>query len=253
MLAFVRGELQRLRGAEAAGRPLAPLPDITQLWDQLRTLGLGEPPPIPTGWVSAEQWPSAPADGQSWQLITPEQTGERARIAAFNAPTLEQRVGLGLVEAEKWLTQQAGRHGAPAGEQPAEGAINESELAAKAEDRYTAPKAVHNSDFTMVNWFGTEHHFCLGVQSTAVKVLWEEWERSGLGLHQDTIRVAIDEERDNFRMDNAFRNHPAFGTMIQRCGDGRYRLAPPGAQQPTAAPKVGRNTKNTSKSRRKRG
>jgi hypothetical protein len=87
---------------------------------------------------------------------------------------------------------------------------------------------IHNADFTMVNWFGREYSFALEVQAPVVEALWEEWERSGLGLHQQTIREAIDKERDTFRMDTAFRKHPAFGTMIQRCGDGRYRLVPPG-------------------------
>lgn len=90
-----------------------------------------------------------------------------------------------------------------------------------------APKPHHSADFTFVNWFGTEYTFALGVQSSAVKTLWEEWERTGLGLHQDTIRNAIDAERDNFRMDTAFRSHPAFGKMIHPCGDGRYKLKPP--------------------------
>jgi hypothetical protein len=85
----------------------------------------------------------------------------------------------------------------------------------------------HSADFTFVNWFGTEYTFALGVQSSAVQALWGEWERSRLGLHQDTIRNQIDAERDSFRMNAAFRNHPAFGTMIQSCGDGRYKLAPP--------------------------
>jgi hypothetical protein len=97
------------------------------------------------------------------------------------------------------------------------------------------PKAVHNADFTMVNWFGTEYHFATGVQAGAVRALWTEWEGSGLGLHQETIRQAIDEERDHFRMDHVFRNHPALGTMIQRAGDGRYKLAPP-AQSAQPAP-----------------
>jgi hypothetical protein len=118
--------------------------------------------------------------------------------------------------------------------------------------RVPPPGPVHNADFTMVNWFATEYHFALGIQASAVKALWEEWERSGLGLHQETIRDAVDAERDNFRMDNAFRNHPAFGTMIQRCGDGRYKLAPPGAQPPPSTPKDKRNAKNAPKSRRKR-
>jgi hypothetical protein len=88
----------------------------------------------------------------------------------------------------------------------------------------------------MVNWFGTEYHFALGVQSAAVRALWHEWERKGLGLHQQTIGAAVDAARDSFRMDAAFRNHPAYGTMIRRCGAGRYRLAPPAMQASLATP-----------------
>jgi hypothetical protein len=119
-------------------------------------------------------------------------------------------------------------------------------------DNRSNPKAVHNADFTMVDWFGTEHHFALGVQSSAVQALWDEWERTGLGLHQETIRRAVDEERDNFRMDAAFRNHAAFGTMIRRCGDGRYKLSPPDDDPPPPAPKGKKSAGNAPKSRRKR-
>ena len=95
-----------------------------------------------------------------------------------------------------------------------------------------AESAVHNDDFTMVVWYGAEYHFALGVQSTAVRALWEEWKKSGLGLHQETIHKKVDPERNSFRMDTAFRGHAAFETMIQKCGDGRYKLAPPGSQPP---------------------
>ena len=98
------------------------------------------------------------------------------------------------------------------------------------------PNAVHNADFTMVNWYGTEYGFALGVQSSTVKALWEEWEMTGLGLHQKTIRDAVDPERDPYRIDIAFRDHPAFDTMIQRCGNGRYKLAPPSAEPPPPMP-----------------
>lgn len=87
--------------------------------------------------------------------------------------------------------------------------------------------AKHNADFTMVSWFGTEYQFALGVQSSAVKALWEEWEKTNLGLSQQTICQSIDSERDNFRMNNAFRNHSAMGTMIQTIGKGLYRLVKP--------------------------
>jgi hypothetical protein len=99
-------------------------------------------------------------------------------------------------------------------------------------------KATHNADFTMVNWFGEEYTFALGVQSSALKALWEEWEKTGLGLHQDTIRNSIDAERDSFRMDTAFRKHPAFGRMIKKIGDGKYKLARwPGGTTPAPSKK----------------
>jgi hypothetical protein len=102
------------------------------------------------------------------------------------------------------------------------------ERLARAERPAAGPTA-HSEDFTMVRWFGVEYSFSLGLQASAVAALWREWEKNGLGLHQETIRHAIDEERDTFRMDATFRNHPAFGVMIRPCGDGRYRLTPPDA------------------------
>lgn len=90
-------------------------------------------------------------------------------------------------------------------------------------------KAVHNEDYTMVNWFGTEYTFALGVQSQVVEVLWKEWENTGLGLHQQTIRNHVDAEKDNFKITTAFRGHPAMRKMIQKRGDGRYQLCEPDA------------------------
>lgn len=114
-----------------------------------------------------------------------------------------------------------------------------------------AQKTVHNADFTMVVWYGTPHRFALGVQSSAVKALWEEWQRTGLGLHGQTIRDAIDPERDSFRMDKAFRGHAAYGTMIQAIGDGHYQLTPPACQSLPASRKSEKNAKSPSKSRRR--
>jgi len=90
-----------------------------------------------------------------------------------------------------------------------------------------AADAVHSADFTMVKWFGEVYTFSLGVQSSAVKALWEEWEKNGLGLHQETIGNSVDAEQENFRMDTTFRKHPAWGTMIHSCGGGIYKLDRP--------------------------
>jgi hypothetical protein len=89
------------------------------------------------------------------------------------------------------------------------------------------PNAVHNDDFTMVKWYDTDYRFALGAQAGAVRALWEEWERSGLGLHQETIHNLIDPERRTFRMDMTFRHHPALGKMIRAVGDGVYQLFAP--------------------------
>jgi hypothetical protein len=95
------------------------------------------------------------------------------------------------------------------------------------------PEKKHSADFTCVNWYGTEYTFALGVQASAVEALWHEWEMSGLGVHQSTIGLAMDAEHDNFRLDKTFRNHPAFGTMIQSIGDGKYKLNPPATAKAT--------------------
>lgn len=124
------------------------------------------------------------------------------------------------------------------------GALTESDSPANAPAR-------HSGDFTSVCWFGEEYRFALGVQSSAVKALWDEWEKSGLGLHQDTIRNAIDPERDTFRMDKAFRGHPALGTMITKVGDGNYRLNEPGKGGPTAPAGPKKSPRIPAKARRK--
>jgi hypothetical protein len=145
--------------------------------------------------------------------------------------------------------------GQPAGKlRPATASQNqENDTATSAQHRSASPaQAAHNADFTMVNWFGVEYQFALGIQALAVRALWEEWERTGLGLHQDTIREAIDPERDKFRMDNAFRNHRAFGTMITSCGDGRYKLTPPQTEPAAVKNRNRKNRTKTPKSRQKR-
>jgi len=118
----------------------------------------------------------------------------------------------------------------------------------------TEPKPIHSADFTFVRWFGTEYTFALGVQSQAVQALWNEWEKSGLGLHQETIRDAVDPERPTnsaFRMDKVFRDNRALGTMIQKVGDGKYKLAQPNAGRPVAARKGKKSARTPAKARRK--
>jgi hypothetical protein len=128
----------------------------------------------------------------------------------------------------------------------------QTRLASTKAESPQSKKPTHNADFTMVNWFGEEYTFALGLQSSALKALWEEWEKTGLGLHQDTIRNSIDAERDSFRMDTAFRKHPAFGTMIQKIGDGKYKLAPLRGRTTQAPSKKKESAGITSGARQKR-
>ena len=107
---------------------------------------------------------------------------------------------------------------------------SEARLVALARNSILASEATHNDDFTMVNWFGTAFTFALGVQSEVVKVLWKQWEANGMGLNQQTIGNAVDSEKDNFRIANVFRSHPAIGTMIHTTGKGIYLLARTGPQ-----------------------
>ncbi len=96
-------------------------------------------------------------------------------------------------------------------------------------------KPTHNADFTMVRWYGAEYQFSPGLQAASIKELWREWEKTGFGLHQETIRQSVDAERDTFRLSHVFRDHPAYGVMIQSCGEGKYRLTKPDA---SAKPKT---------------
>jgi hypothetical protein len=109
--------------------------------------------------------------------------------------------------------------------------------------------ATHSTDFTTVTWYGTEYTFALGVQSAAVKALWEEWQKTGLGLHQSTICKAVDAERDSFRMDKAFRGNRALGTMIRSVGDGKYRLMKPTEPPPKPTTKKKKSARIPAKAR----
>jgi hypothetical protein len=167
--------------------------NVLQMADDLESTILilteGKPPYYLEG-IFNEIWNAA------WRLGDIRNPPPQKRAAANRDEALST-----LAELRKWITQ-----------------INGNQQSA-------SNQAIHNADYTMVNWFGTEYHFALGVQSQVVRVLWEEWEHTQLGLHQETIREKIDAARDSFRVDLAFRNHPALGKMIRRCGDGCYKLS----------------------------
>ncbi len=94
----------------------------------------------------------------------------------------------------------------------------------------------HSSDFTSVDWFGTQYTFSKGNQAQSVKVLWEAWERGNHSLSQETIGELMGSSSERFELRTTFRRrrkgggyvmHAAWGTMIQRAEKGCYRLVPP--------------------------
>jgi len=89
-------------------------------------------------------------------------------------------------------------------------------------------KRTHSTDFTTAEWDGTKYTFS-PLQADTVKALWQEYEKTGFGLHQNAIRESLDHERGNFRVPHVFRKHPAYGVMIHSCGRGKYRLGKPDA------------------------
>lgn len=93
------------------------------------------------------------------------------------------------------------------------------------------PACSHGDDFATVDWFGTRYTFGSEYKRQAVRVLWEAWENGGHGVRQTTIGDRIGSAAENFRMGATFRDHPAYGRMIQGDGQGTYRLVPPDADE----------------------
>jgi len=93
----------------------------------------------------------------------------------------------------------------------------------------------HSEDFTSVNWNGTRYRFAKGNQAQTVRVLWEEWEKGGHGVSQETIKEKIGSSANRLELRKVFRKktnggyetHPAWGSMIKLDSRGVYRLAVP--------------------------
>lgn len=87
----------------------------------------------------------------------------------------------------------------------------------------------HGDDFSWVVWYGVKYQFT-NDQAAIVKLLWEQWEKSGrrggCGLGVNAIAVKINAP-DGFRLPATFRKNPALGSMIQSVGKGQYALCPP--------------------------
>lgn len=83
-----------------------------------------------------------------------------------------------------------------------------------------AAKAIHADDFSSVNWLGQQHTFTKS-QASAVRMLWEAWERGLAGVRQTAIGGAVGSAANTYRLVHTFRNHKtgkyhaAWGTMIR--------------------------------------
>jgi len=91
-------------------------------------------------------------------------------------------------------------------------------------------KCSHSDDFRSVNWFGTVYTFNRS-QADCVRLLWENWEKGKLSVHQRVFGDALEVANDNYRLRDTFRPkkiaHRAWGSMIQRAGKGTFRLVEP--------------------------
>ena len=99
-------------------------------------------------------------------------------------------------------------------------------------DEATGNKPTHNADFTEVKWFGKRYAFTKGIQSRAIEMLWVEFEKGGFSIHEKTIGEKTESSSERFRLRDVFRNHPAWGTMIQTAETkGCHRIAKPESLQ----------------------
>jgi predicted ATPase len=103
-----------------------------------------------------------------------------------------------------------------------------------ASGKAAAPYNEHSPDFTSVRWHGENYIFNLGQESHVIRVLWAEWERGNLGMHESTIGEQIGSDNRRFRLVHVFRHNPSWKSIIESLGRGRYRLAPAVTTSPTS-------------------
>jgi len=84
----------------------------------------------------------------------------------------------------------------------------------------------HSDGFTSCVWYGRQFQFSKR-QAECISMLWKAWEAGTPTLSQMTIGDRVGSAAVNFRLDKTFRNHPAWGVMIQQAGRGIYKLAKP--------------------------
>ena len=87
-----------------------------------------------------------------------------------------------------------------------------------------------------VQWHGKEYFFT-AIQSDAVEILWEAWERGTAEVGGNYILETIDS--DSKQLKDVFKGHEAWGAMIQPGRTkGSFRLAEGGSQKKIKKPSV---------------
>lgn len=100
------------------------------------------------------------------------------------------------------------------------------EMFLQAPEPEPAEVARHSPDFRCVNWFGTNYTFT-PLQAAIVKQLWEAWESGVPDVGGATLIENAGDDVEVNRVDQVFRNKPAWGTMIISTSKGTYRLCAP--------------------------
>ncbi len=83
------------------------------------------------------------------------------------------------------------------------------------DDEESEPKtnAVHLTDFRSVKWFGKKYTFSVN-QARVIRLLWENWKNGTAEVGQETLLNEIDHASPPDRLNNVFRDQPAWGEMI---------------------------------------
>jgi hypothetical protein len=84
--------------------------------------------------------------------------------------------------------------------------------------------ARHSDDFISVSWFGVQYFFT-PLRARIVKVLWQHWEAGTPVVGARHLAAVGCGETQ--KISDILKDDPAYGTMIQTDGSGKYWLQPP--------------------------
>lgn len=82
--------------------------------------------------------------------------------------------------------------------------------------------ARHSLDFCSVVWFGKSYLPFTPTQAAIVRILWDAWLNDTPDVRQDTL--LSEANSDSGRVADVFKDHPAWGAMIQSKHRGTFRL-----------------------------